>query len=70
VLRIAMAETKKADQGNLTLVMSERPLELRQWTVVDPQQRPITVTLEEPHYNVALNPNLFFWTRQGPGPGH
>jgi outer membrane lipoprotein-sorting protein len=63
-LRIAMTQTKNPDQGNLTLVMSERPLELRQWTVVDAQQRPITVALQDPHYGAQLNPNLFIWTEQ------
>ena len=63
-LRIAMTQTKSPDQGSLTLVMSERPLELRQWTVVDAQQKPITVALEDPHYGVQLNPNLFIWTEQ------
>ena len=63
-LRIAMTQTKNPDQGSLTLVMSERPLELRQWTVVDAQQRPITVALVDPHFGVQLNPNLFIWTEQ------
>lgn len=68
VLRIAMTATKSPDQGSLTVVMSERPLELRQWTVIDPQQKQVTVTLEEPHYGAQLDPNLFFWIRQTPGP--
>lgn len=67
-LRIAMTETKNPDQGSLTVVMSDHPLELRQWTVIDAQRRPITVTLQDPRYGVALNPNLFIWTRQTPGP--
>ncbi len=69
-LRIAMTETEKPDQGTLTLVMSDRPLELRQWTVLDPQQKQVTVTLEDPHYGVKLDDLLFFWTRQAPGPPH
>ena len=68
VLRLAMTETKSPDQGSLTLVMSERPLELKQWTVIDPQQRQVTVTLESPEYGVPLDPTLFFWTRQTSGP--
>ena len=68
VLRIAMTETKSPDQGSLTLVMAERPMELRQWTVIDQQQRQITVVLESPQYNIPLSPNLFFWTRQSSGP--
>jgi outer membrane lipoprotein-sorting protein len=70
VLRIAMAETKNPDQGRLTVVMSERPLELRQWTVVDPQQKQVTVTLDEPHYGVTLSPDLFVWIHQTQGPAH
>jgi outer membrane lipoprotein-sorting protein len=67
VLRIAMTETKHPDQGNLTVVMSERPLELRQWTVVDPQRQQVTVTLDNPHYGVTLEPTLFYWVRQDSG---
>lgn len=67
VLRIAMTETKHPDQGNLTVVMSERPLELRQWTVVDPQRKQVTVTLDDPHYGVTLDPTLFYWVRQDSG---
>lgn len=68
VLRIAMTETKQPDLGSLTLVVSEQPLELRQWTVVDAQQKPITVTLEDPHYGVQLSPLLFVWTDQRTAP--
>jgi outer membrane lipoprotein-sorting protein len=70
VLRIAMAETKNPDQGRLTVVMSERPLELRQWTVIDPQQKQVTVTLDEPHYGVTLSSDLFVWIHQTQGPAH
>jgi outer membrane lipoprotein-sorting protein len=68
VLRIAMTETKHPGQGSLTVVMSEQPLELRQWTVIDPQQKQVTVTLQDPHYGVSLNPDLFVWIHQTPGP--
>jgi outer membrane lipoprotein-sorting protein len=69
-LRIAMTETKQADIGTLTLVLSENPLELKQWTVVDAQQKPITVTLDDPHYGIQLSPLLFMWTdpRTAPRP--
>jgi outer membrane lipoprotein-sorting protein len=68
VLRLAMTETDSPEQGSLTVVMGERPLELRQWTVIDPQQRQVTVMLESPQYNAPLDPNLFVWTRQSSGP--
>lgn len=68
VLRIAMTETRQSDLGNLTVVLSDKPLELKQWTVVDAQQKPITVTLEDPHYGVQLSPLLFQWTDQRTAP--
>jgi outer membrane lipoprotein-sorting protein len=68
VLRIAMTETEHPGQGSLTVVMSESPLELRQWTVLDPQQKQVTVALQNPQYGVTLNPDLFVWIRQTPGP--
>ena len=68
VLRIAMTETEHPGQGSLTVVMSQQPLELRQWTVLDPQQKQITVALEDPHYGVTLSPDLFVWIHQTPGP--
>jgi outer membrane lipoprotein-sorting protein len=68
VLRIAMTETKHPDQGNLTVVVTDRPLELRQWTVVDPQRKEVTVTLDNPRYGVALEPSLFYWVHQDAGP--
>jgi len=67
-LRIAMTETEQSDLGSLMLVLSDRPLELRQWTVTDAQKKPITVTLEEPHYGVQLSPLLFVWTDQRTAP--
>jgi outer membrane lipoprotein-sorting protein len=63
-LRLSMTETKQPDLGSLVLVLSDKPLELRQWTVIDAQQKPITVALEDPHYGVALSPSLFLWTDQ------
>jgi outer membrane lipoprotein-sorting protein len=62
VLRVSMCETNDPDQGNLTVLVSERPLELRQWTVLDQQHKQVTVVLQDPHYGVALNELLFFWT--------
>jgi outer membrane lipoprotein-sorting protein len=67
-LRVSMTETKQPDLGSLTLVLSDRPLELRQWTVIDAQQKPITVTLQDPHYGVSLSPLLFSWTNKQTAP--
>jgi outer membrane lipoprotein-sorting protein len=65
-LRLTLVESKNADLGEVTIVLSDKPLELRQWTVLDAQRKRVTVTLEDPHYGVPLNANLFYWTDPRP----
>jgi outer membrane lipoprotein-sorting protein len=52
--------------GQVTVVLTDQPLELRQWMVVDAQRKEVTVTLQNPAFDVALNPNLFYWTDPRP----
>ena len=66
VIRLTFVETGEPDQGSVTLTLTDRPLELRQWTVVDVQQKRITVTLTDPHYGAAVDPRLFQWTDPRP----
>lgn len=61
-LRLTMAETGNADLGQVTLVLSDQPLQLRQWTVLDAQKKKVTVTLSDAQFGLVLNPNLFYWT--------
>jgi outer membrane lipoprotein-sorting protein len=65
-LRLTLVETDNSDLGQVTLVLSDQPLELRQWTVVDAQRKTVTVTLQDPHYGGALDPKLFAWTDPRP----
>jgi len=69
VLRVTVAESKKPDLGKATLVLSDHPLELRKWQILDAQQKTVTVTLDDPHYGAALNANLFYWTDPRPPNG-
>jgi len=62
VLSVTVSETKNPDLGKATLVLSDRPLQLRKWIILDSQQKTTTVTLDDPHYGVPLNPSLFYWT--------
>lgn len=66
VLRVTVAEAKKPDLGKATLVLSDHPLELRKWQILDAQQKHVTVTLDDPHYGGALSPSLFYWTDPRP----
>lgn len=66
VLRVTLTETKNPDLGKATVVLSDHPLELRKWQILDAQQKNVTVTLDDPHYGVPLNPSLFYWTDPRP----
>ena len=59
VIRASFVQTGSPDDGLVTLVFSDQPLELRQWTIVDAQDKSTTVTLEDAHAGGALDSDLF-----------
>lgn len=61
-IQTTLVETDHPSLGEVTLVLSAEPLELRQWTIVDAERKRVTVTLLDPQFGVALNPNLFYWS--------
>jgi outer membrane lipoprotein-sorting protein len=61
VLRMTMVETAHPDLGSVTLTLADQPLELRQWTIIDAQGRPVTVTLTDPRFGMAISPLEFDW---------
>ena len=58
-LRITLVQTDEPDQGSVTLVFGEQPLQLRRWTVVDAQGLPTHVVLDDIETGVALDDELF-----------
>jgi len=66
VLRVTVNEAKNPSLGQATLVMSDKPLQLRKWQIVDAQRKQVTVTLDDPHYGAPLSPQLFYWTDPRP----
>ena len=60
LMRVTAIDPDEPDQGSITMVFAENPLELRQWIVVDPQGLTTTVALSEMRSNVKLDLNLFF----------
>jgi outer membrane lipoprotein-sorting protein len=58
-LRVTLVQTKSPEDGSLTLVFSDHPLELRQWVVLDPQGQQTTVALSEARFGIPVNPDLF-----------
>jgi len=61
VLRISVVEKAEPDNGSLTMVFSDHPLALRQWTIVDQQRKATTVSLSDERFGVALDPKLFVY---------
>jgi outer membrane lipoprotein-sorting protein len=70
VIHLTMVETDHADLGTVTLTLADQPLELRQWTIVDAQNRPVTVTLTDPRFGGAISPLMFDWIDPRTGLGH
>jgi outer membrane lipoprotein-sorting protein len=60
-LRISVVEKSEPDSGGLTMVFSDNPLGLRQWSIVDRQRKTITVSLYDVRFGVALDPKLFVY---------
>ena len=60
LMRVTAVDPKEPDQGSITMVFADNPLELRQWIVVDKQGLTTTVALSDMRSNVELDPNLFF----------
>lgn len=58
-IRVAVRQTKDWDQGELTLVFSDNPLKLEQWTVLDGQRQTTRVTLINPENTPRLDAKLF-----------
>jgi outer membrane lipoprotein-sorting protein len=59
IIRVTFSKTTDASSGRVTLVFDERPLQLRQWTVVDSQNIETRVALLDPKQGVTLDPKLF-----------
>lgn len=59
-LRVRAIDPDAPDQGSITMVFTDNPLELTQWIVVDGEGLATTVALSEVRRNVELDPRLFF----------
>jgi len=62
VLNLTLTDAKHATSGRVTLVLNDQPLQLRQWSVVDAQNKTVTVTLSDPHFGAPINPQEFVWS--------
>ncbi len=59
VVEITAAMAKDPSAGKLTLVFSDKPFELKQWRVLDAQNKEVTVSLFNAQAGVTLDRDLF-----------
>lgn len=59
VIRIALVDAADPNAGKLILTFGDKPLELRQWTVIDGQGQETRVGLLDAQFDLALDPDLF-----------
>lgn len=59
VIRVTLVKADEPQAGRLTLVFSDEPLQLRQWSVTDAQGAVTQITLVDPQFGVPLDKKLF-----------
>ena len=62
VIRVTMVRRDAPESGALTLVFGEKPLSLRQWTIVDGRGGETRVALENPLFNGKIDAKEFEFT--------
>jgi outer membrane lipoprotein-sorting protein len=60
-VRLTVVEKTEPDNGSLTMVFSDNPLALQQWSIVDQQRKTTTVSLYDERFGMALDPKLFVY---------
>ncbi|WP_417827340.1 LolA family protein [Thalassospira sp.] len=68
-VRVEMVRKSDPGAGSVTLVFSEKPMQLRQWIVTDPTGIETTVTLFNIEEGITLDPELFKFERIWPKRG-
>ena len=59
LLRVTVFRTAAPGEGRITLILEENPMQLRQWEVLDAQNRLTRVTLTRIETGVRFDPFLF-----------
>ncbi len=58
-VRISFVETDEPEAGSVTFAFGVRPLELKSWSVTDPQRQDTRVTIDSPQFGLPLDRELF-----------
>ena len=58
-MRVSFVESDEPESGSVTFAFSDHPLELKSWSITDPQRQDTRVTIDSPKFGLALDPELF-----------
>lgn len=61
-LRVTLSKTEDPSMGALTLILSDKPMHLKKWTVIDAQGLTTTVALINARFGLPLANSLFSFT--------
>jgi outer membrane lipoprotein-sorting protein len=64
-IRVTAVSPGREEEGSLTMIFTDNPLELRQWIVTDGDGQNTTVALRDTRSNISLSPKLFFIEEPG-----
>jgi outer membrane lipoprotein-sorting protein len=53
-MRVTAVDPDNPDQGSITMIFSESPLELRQWIITDAEGQTTTIALSEVRRDVEV----------------
>ncbi len=58
-LRVTLIWSERRDQGTVQITFSERPLELKKWSLISPKGVAIHIAILDARFGIALDPKLF-----------
>lgn len=67
MLQLTMIQAKKPQEGRVIVRLSENPMVLRGWTIIDPRGNQVNVSLQDVQAGLQLADSLFRF--DGPDPG-
>ena len=65
VIAVSLTDAKDPDQGELTLVFNDKPIQLRQWQIIDSQNKLTTVSLFDVQTGIPVDKKLFNYQKGG-----
>ncbi len=68
VIRLTARDRAEPGKGEVTLVLDEQPMALRQWVVVDAQGMATSISLDDLHPNIQVDSRQFIFNDSAPKP--